>query len=169
MKWDISTSTTVNKRNYKHNDIVDAITTMFTIITPLLTFAASPSTSHPPLAFVLQKTSSVSNKSSWFWHINTVGRSKKLTVAYKQITPWSHDFNITIKLQQLFQSLFRGLIHPRMKVYMDFFSISLLTFCGSCVDCQWRDRNLSDLIKNIFICVSKMNQRLTALEKHKVE
>jgi len=31
---------------------------------------------------------------------------------------------------------------------------------------QWKDRNLSDLIKNIFICVSKINESLTDLERH---
>jgi len=32
-------------------------------------------------------------------------------------------------------------------------------------DFQWRDRNLSGFIKNIFICVSKMNKSLSGLEQ----
>jgi len=35
--------------------------------------------------------------------------------------------------------------------------------------CQWRDRNLSDFIKKIFICVLKMNESLTGLEGHEGE
>jgi len=27
---------------------------------------------------------------------------------------------------------------------------------GSCVDCQWRDRNLSDYIKKTLICLTKL-------------
>jgi len=46
---------------------------------------------------------------------------------------------------------------------MNFFEVS------SCVDCQWRDRNLSDFIKNIFICILKMNESLTGLERHEGE
>jgi len=37
---------------------------------------------------------------------------------------------------------------------------------GSCVDCQWSDRKLSDFIKNIFICVLKINESLTGLGRH---
>jgi len=55
-----------------------------------------------------------------------------------------------------------------------FFTISLWTFWssnGSCVDC--RNRNLSDFIKNIFICstslVPKMNESLMSLERHEGE
>jgi len=36
---------------------------------------------------------------------------------------------------------------------------------GGC-SCQWRDRNLSDFIKKIFICGLKMNKSLTGLERH---
>jgi len=36
---------------------------------------------------------------------------------------------------------------------------------GSCVGCQWRDRKLSDFIKKIFICVPKMSECLTGLER----
>ncbi len=35
--------------------------------------------------------------------------------------------------------------------------------------CLWRVRKLSDFIKNIFICVPKMNEGLTGLERHKGE
>ena len=40
---------------------------------------------------------------------------------------------------------------------------------GSCVDSEWRDRKLSDFIKNIFICVVKMKESLTCLERHEGE
>jgi len=40
---------------------------------------------------------------------------------------------------------------------------------GSCVGSPWRDRNLSDFIKNIFICVLKMNKGLTCVEQHEGE
>ncbi len=36
------------------------------------------------------------------------------------------------------------------------------------MDCQWRDRNLSDFIKNILICVPKMNKSLMSLEWQRV-
>ncbi len=35
--------------------------------------------------------------------------------------------------------------------------------------CLCRDRKLSDFIKNIFICVPKMNEGLTGLERHEGE
>jgi len=35
---------------------------------------------------------------------------------------------------------------------------------GSCI-CQWRDRNLSDFIKKIFICALKMNENVLRLWK----
>jgi len=34
------------------------------------------------------------------------------------------------------------------------------------LDFQRRDRNLSGLIKNTFICISKINQSLMGLEQH---
>jgi len=40
---------------------------------------------------------------------------------------------------------------------------------GGCVDCQWRDRKLSDFIKKVFICVPKINESLTVLEQHEGE
>jgi len=56
---------------------------------------------------------------------------------------------------------------------MDYFNDVFTTFLGlesgSCVDCLWRDRKLSDLIKDIFICVLKMNERLTGLQRHEGE
>jgi len=52
--------------------------------------------------------------------------------------------------------------------HMDYFYDAFTTFLGlesgSCTGCQWRDRKLSDFIKNIFICVPKMNESLTGLE-----
>jgi len=45
------------------------------------------------------------------------------------------------------------------------FKLSLYElFEASKHSCQWKDRKLSDLIKNIFICVLKMNNSLTGLE-----
>ena len=56
---------------------------------------------------------------------------------------------------------------------MDCFNDVFTAFVGlessSCVGCQWRDRKLSDFIKKIFICVLKMNESLTGLERHKGE
>ncbi len=40
---------------------------------------------------------------------------------------------------------------------------------GSCVGSLWRDRNLSDFIKNILICVQRMNEGLTDVERHEDE
>jgi len=39
---------------------------------------------------------------------------------------------------------------------------------GSCIGCQWRNRKLSDFIKNIFISIRvlKMNEWLMGLEWH---
>jgi len=35
--------------------------------------------------------------------------------------------------------------------------------------CQWRDRLLSDFIKNTFMCALKMNESLTGLKRHEGE
>ncbi len=35
--------------------------------------------------------------------------------------------------------------------------------------CVWRVKKLSDLVKNILICVLKMNEGLTVLEQHEGE
>jgi len=37
------------------------------------------------------------------------------------------------------------------------------------IGCQWRDRNLSDSIKKILICVLKMDKCLTGLKQHESE
>ncbi len=56
---------------------------------------------------------------------------------------------------------------------MDYFTDVLATFLDlgtfqlSC--CLWRVRELSDLIKIITICVPKMNEGLTGLERHEGE
>ncbi len=54
---------------------------------------------------------------------------------------------------------------------MDYFNDVLTTFLGlervSCV-AVYGVRKLSDFIKNILICVLKMNQGLTGLERHEV-
>ncbi len=52
--------------------------------------------------------------------------------------------------------------------HTDYFTEVLATFLGTfqlrC--CLWRVRKLSDFIKNILICVLKMNEGLTGLKKH---
>ncbi len=52
---------------------------------------------------------------------------------------------------------------------MDYFNYVLTTFLGlervSCV-AVYGVRKLSDFIKNILICVLKMNEGLTGLERH---
>ncbi len=58
--------------------------------------------------------------------------------------------------------------------HMDYFNNVLTTFLGlECVSCSWmclcRIRNLLDFIKNILICVLKMNEGLTGLERHEGE
>ncbi len=45
--------------------------------------------------------------------------------------------------------------------------LGLGTFQLCC--CLWRLRKLSNFIKNIFICVPKMNEGLTGLERHEGE
>ncbi len=53
---------------------------------------------------------------------------------------------------------------------MDYFNDVLNTFLG--LDCGillWMARKLSDFIKNILICVPKMNEGLTGLERHEGE
>ncbi len=47
---------------------------------------------------------------------------------------------------------------------MDFFNDVLATFLG-----LWRIIKLSDFIKNILICVPKMNKGHTGLERHEGE
>jgi len=53
---------------------------------------------------------------------------------------------------------------------MDYFNDIFTTFMdlesGTWVGSLWRDRKLSDLIKNILICVLKMNEDLTDVERH---
>ncbi len=53
-------------------------------------------------------------------------------------------------------------------MYMDYFNDVLATFlgleCGNCYLC--RVRKLLDFIKNILICVLKMIEGLTDLERH---
>ncbi len=46
----------------------------------------------------------------------------------------------------------------------DFIQQFLLFHC-----CLCRVRKLSDIIKNILICVSKINESLTGLERHEAE
>ncbi len=55
-----------------------------------------------------------------------------------------------------------------------FLNDALTTFLGlervSCIAvCLWRVKKLSDFIKNILICVLKINESLTGLERHEGE
>ncbi len=56
---------------------------------------------------------------------------------------------------------------------MDYFNGVLATFldldCSSILAVYGRVRELSDFIKNILICVVKMNEGLTGLERHEGE
>ncbi len=53
---------------------------------------------------------------------------------------------------------------------MDYFIDVLNTFLGlESVSCIVWVRKLSDLIKNILICVPKMNEAVTGLERHGAE
>ncbi len=56
---------------------------------------------------------------------------------------------------------------------MDYFNDVLTTFLGlepgSCVAVYGVVRKLSDLIKNLLICVPKMNEGFTGLERHEGE
>ncbi len=68
---------------------------------------------------------------------------------------------------------FKWIVHPKMR------SLSLITLLNhwchmdytSCKDpcCLWRVRELSECIRNILICVLKMNECLTGLERHECE
>ncbi len=55
---------------------------------------------------------------------------------------------------------------------MDYFTDVLATFLsldhGNILAVYERVRELSDFIKNILICVPKMNEGLTGLERHEV-
>ncbi len=50
-------------------------------------------------------------------------------------------------------------------VFMNF--VKLQSF--GCMNFQWRVRNLSGFIKNVIICVSKLNESLMGLEQHESE
>ncbi len=51
---------------------------------------------------------------------------------------------------------------------MDYFNDVNTTFLGLArfSYCLWRVRKLSDFIKNILICVQKMNKGLSGLDRH---
>jgi len=53
-----------------------------------------------------------------------------------------------------------------MDYFNDVFTNFLVLQSSSC---QWRDRKLSDFIKKTLICVPKINESLTALERHEGE
>ncbi len=67
----------------------------------------------------------------------------------------------------------RGFVKLRLNPLMDYFTYVLATFLDlgtlqlHC--CLWRVREHSDSIKNILICVPKMNEGLTDLERHEGE
>ncbi len=56
---------------------------------------------------------------------------------------------------------------------MDYFNDVLTTFLGlehgSCFCYLWRARKLLDFIKNILMCILKMNEGVTGLERHECE
>ncbi len=56
---------------------------------------------------------------------------------------------------------------------MDYFNDVLATFldlvCGSILAVYGKVRELSEFINNILICVPKMNEGLTGLERHEGE
>ncbi len=52
---------------------------------------------------------------------------------------------------------------------MDCFTDVLTMFLGLKFQLRWRVRKLLDFIKNILICVRKMNKGLTGLERHECE
>ncbi len=56
---------------------------------------------------------------------------------------------------------------------MDYFNDGLTTllclYCGSTLTVYGRVKELSDFIKNIFICVPKMNEGLAGLERREGE
>ncbi len=56
-----------------------------------------------------------------------------------------------------------------MDYFNDVFTIFLGLECISCMAVYGRVRELSDFIKNILICVLKMNEGLTGLDRHEGE
>ncbi len=55
---------------------------------------------------------------------------------------------------------------------MDYFNNVITTFLGidhGSGSCLWRVRKLLDFIKNILICLLKMNKGLVGLEQHEGE
>ncbi len=62
-------------------------------------------------------------------------------------------------IEHIFNEIWNRSIH--MDEFYDLFMSVLKRQSGSCIECQWRDRNLTDFNKNIFICVLKMNKRTT--------
>ena len=85
---------------------------------------------------------------------------KWLTYASRAAWGWvNHEFNI----------IFGRTIPLNHWSHMDYLNGVFTTFlrleCISCVGYQWRNRKLLEFIKNIFICVPKINKGLTGLER----
>jgi len=51
-----------------------------------------------------------------------------------------------------------------MDYFNDVFTVVKPWKAGSCIDCQWEGRMLSNFIKKIFIFVPKMNESLTGFK-----
>ncbi len=56
-----------------------------------------------------------------------------------------------------------------MDLFYNVFMNCLKLQSFGCMNFQWRDRNLSGFIKNVIICVSKLNESLIGLEQHESE
>ncbi len=56
-----------------------------------------------------------------------------------------------------------------MDYFTSIFTMFLDLDCGNYIAVYWRVRELSEFIKNILICVPKMNGGLTGSERHESE
>ncbi len=94
-------------------------------------------------------------------NLNTVNKHCYLIYVYMWIKVWNKSVHY-LKQPYLFRRL--GLIHAiPMDLFFYFFTNVLKHQIFGWTDFQWRDRNLSDLIKNILICVLKINKFLVVL------
>ncbi len=79
-------------------------------------------------------------------------------------------FFFLLYTQKVFLQLRKSTVEPLMSCHMDCFIDVLTTFLGlgtfQLCCCLWRVRKLMDFIKNILICVPKMNEGLTGLKQH---
>ncbi len=88
---------------------------------------------------------------------------------------FTYQWKYVNKSRTLYLFIIRDLVsskifnQPLISDLYDLFINFLKRQSGSCIDCQWKDRHLSDLIRNILICVPKMNESLMKLEWHESE